>query len=77
MTAALPLGRGRSRLDYVAKINVNAGKGEEKLGRGKTHPARAKVDGSESYKALSKKHSLEASHHIHPPYQGWDDPEID
>ena len=37
----------------------------------------AKIDGSESYKALFKNYSLEASQHIHPPYQGWDDPEID
>lgn len=37
----------------------------------------AKLDGSESYKALFKKYSLEATQHIHPPYQGWDDQDID
>jgi hypothetical protein len=37
----------------------------------------AKVDGSESDKALFKKLSLEASQHIHPPYQSFDEPILD
>jgi hypothetical protein len=37
----------------------------------------AKIDGSETYNAMFKNFSLEASQHIHPPYQGWDDASID
>lgn len=37
----------------------------------------AKIDGSESYKALFKKYSQEASQHLHPPYTNWYDQQED
>lgn len=37
----------------------------------------AKIDGTEAYKAMFKNFSMEASQHIHPPYEGWDDATID